>query len=224
MSASEHSLVVFVHGLWMNGMELALLRRRVVKQCEYRTARFVYPTVRRQVAGNAEALFAFARRLQAKQMHFVGYSLGGVVALEMLARHGDQLPDGRVVLIGSPVRGSRAARNFARRPWSRRLLGESVHEGLLDDHAAQWSATRELGVIAGTRSLGLGRLWGELSQPNDGTVAVEETRLPGETARVELPQTHLSMLFSAQVATAVCAFLRRGEFPEPSRGDSGGGG
>lgn len=195
----------------MTGVELAWLRHRV-KKSGFEPLQFAYPTVRRDLAANAEALFHFARAVQTEELHFVGYSLGGLVVLEMLERFGRELPAGRVVLIGSPVRGSSAANHLVGKPWGRVLLGEAGPNGLAENHVPRWNITREVGVIAGTRSIGLGKIIGLDSEPNDGTVAVAETRLENETDRLELPLTHATLMFSRRVADAIVKFLREGRF------------
>lgn len=207
----EKPVVIFVHGLWMNGLELTWLRRQVAK-AGYRTRQFIYSTVRRDLSHNAEALFQFARALQARELHFVGYSLGGVVTVNMLARFHAQLPPGRVVLIGSPVRGSDAARGMAKRQWGRFMLGNAGPDCLIEDHGCRWRQQRELGVIAGTRSIGFGKVFGGLPLPNDGTVAIDETRLDNEDDRVEFPLTHATLMFSRRVANAVTRFFETGAF------------
>ena len=198
--------VVLVHGLWMNGLELFLLRRRL-RRAGFRVHCFRYSTVRAPVEANAARLFDFASRLDASVLHFVGYSLGGLVTLEMLAEHHDALPPGRVVFLGSPVRGSRAAAHLARRGWGKRLLGCAIEGGLQSDHSGQWQGQREALVIAGSRGLGLGRMLGPLSVPNDGTVGVEETCLPGVHTLV-LADTHVTLMFSRHVTDAIARFLR----------------
>lgn len=75
-----------------------------------------------------------------------------------------------------------------------------------------WDGARELGVIAGTRPLGVGRLAPGLGRPNDGTVAVAETKLVGMTDYAELPVTHTWLLYSRPAARQVCAFLATGRF------------
>lgn len=204
-------VVVFVHGLWMNGVELTWLRRQVAK-AGFETRQFIYSTVRRDLAHNTEALFRFARDLDARELHFVGYSLGGVVTVNMLARFHEQLPPGRVVLIGSPVRGSDAARGMTKHQWGRFMLGSAGPDCLIEDHGLRWQNQRELGVIAGTRSVGLGKMFGGLPAPNDGTVAIDETRLDNENDRVEFSLTHATLMFSRRVADAVTAFLKSGRF------------
>ena len=84
---------------------------------------------------------------------------------------------------------------------------------MLEETAGRrWDGRRELGIVAGSVPLGMGRLLGSLALPHDGTVAVEETQLPGATDHIVLPVTHFSMLWSRAVADQVVAFLRRGRF------------
>lgn len=212
MDDSKPPVVVFVHGLWMTGIELTWLRHRMEHE-GFRTCRFSYPTVRKTLPENAEALFEFARGVDADELHFVAHSMGGLVTLNMLSRFHEQLPSGRVVLIGSPVRGSRAARTLSEYGWGQKLLGGAANGCLDSDHDPIWHGERDVGVIAGTRSVGLGRLVGVSAEaPNDGTVAVEETRLSNETDRLELPLTHVTLMFSSSVANAAAKFLRTGSF------------
>jgi hypothetical protein len=69
-----------------------------------------------------------------------------------------------------------------------------------------------VGVIAGTLAVGLGVVIENLPQPNDGTVAVDETRLPGIKDHLELPVSHTGLLVSATVASQTAYFLRHGAF------------
>jgi hypothetical protein len=77
---------------------------------------------------------------------------------------------------------------------------------------------REIGMIAGVKSLGLGRLTGQLGPHHDGTVSIEETMADFLTDRVELPVTHTGMLMSHEVAAQAANFLRTGRFKQPDLG------
>jgi len=204
--------VVLVHGLWMNGLELALLGRRLGR-CGFRPVRFDYHSVRDPVAHNARRLARRVRRLGSGPVHLVGHSLGGLVILRALSDYPD-LPPGRVVLLGVPVTGSEVARHLARSGLGRHLLGRSLEGGLLGGAPVPLTG-REVGTIAGTRSLGVGRVFGGLAGTCDGTVAVAETRLPG-AATVTVRTTHTGLVLSAAVARQVCAFLRDGAFLAPT--------
>jgi pimeloyl-ACP methyl ester carboxylesterase len=201
--------VVLVHGILMNGRELALLARRL-RQCGFNPVVFDYPSRLRTVDEHARALQQFIKDLHAPVVHLVGHSLGGLVILRALERS-TELPPGRIVLLGSPVRGSGVAHRLQRAAWGRWLLGRSAEGGLLDA-AADWDGRRELGIIAGRRPLGVGRLLGGLNGAHDGTVAVAETRLDGACAAVVLDTTHTGLVFSRPVAERVCHFLKDGHF------------
>jgi pimeloyl-ACP methyl ester carboxylesterase len=200
--------VIVIHGLWLNGLETFLLRDRLAA-AGFAPQVFRYPSMH---ATLAEVTAALAARLRAfDQVHVVGHSLGGVVTCETLAAHAD-LPPGRAVLMGAPVRGSRAARAVAHRWYGPPMLGPLAMAELARERDCRWSGPRELGVIAGTRPAGLGRVFADLPQPNDGTVCVDETELPGATARAIHEVTHTGMLVSAAVATSVTRFLQLGRF------------
>jgi hypothetical protein len=83
---------------------------------------------------------------------------------------------------------------------------------LLGECERRWACGRELGLIAGTRAVGIGRFFAGFSEPNDGTVAVRETRLEGATDHLLLPVSHMGMLLSARVADECGRFLRDGRF------------
>ena len=209
------TVIVYVHGLWQSGGEAVWLRRRLAQELEAEARAFSYPSVAADASTNAGQLAKYLGALSADKLHLVGHSLGGLVILkafeqepELLAR----LPPGRIVLLGSPLRGSRTARNLALWPFGRRLLGRSIHEEALAARERQWTGSRELGVIAGDLGFGLGRLVGPLRGPSDGTVLVEETWLEGAQDRVVLRVSHTGMLFSAAVASAAGGFLSRGRF------------
>jgi hypothetical protein len=76
----------------------------------------------------------------------------------------------------------------------------------------EWRCDRELGCIAGTRPLGLGRFFARFDEECDGTIGVSETKLPGHKAHLTLPVSHMGMLLSTAVADEVGEFLATGRF------------
>ena len=210
LGGAPQGTVVLVHGLWMPGWETWVLRRRLAA-AGYSTTSFVYPTIGVGLDANVDRLAAFADELPPSPVHFVGHSLGGALIVKLFERHRVER-SGRIVCLGSPLTGSRPGAVLDAHPLGRRIVGRCIHDLLACGACARWSGARELGVIAGDVSLGFGRLLGGLASPNDGTVAVEETRLPGATDHVVLHCTHMSMLWSRAVAEHVVTFLRSGRF------------
>lgn len=207
--------VVLVHGIWMTGLEMRWLGGRLA-DCGFQPNYFHYPSLRVAPRNNARALAAYIADLKAPRVHLVAHSLGGLLVLYMFHQMPDQ-PVGRVVLLGSPVQGSGVARVMAENRLLHPLLGASYGDGL-DGEVPAWRGNRELGVVAGTRGVGVGRLVGGLRGDNDGTVAVTETRLQGAADSIEMPVGHMEMLFSSEVAAAVCRFLQSGHFRETEAG------
>jgi pimeloyl-ACP methyl ester carboxylesterase len=202
--------VIVAHGLFMPGTETRLLRHRLQK-AGFRPLLFQFPSVRGTLAQNVERLARFAGDATGDRLHFIGYSLGGIVTLHMLRRY--RLPrTGRIVCMGSPLTGCRTASWFLRAEFFRAVIGRSLAEHADAGGLSHWDLDYELGIIAGSRSLGVGRLFGQLPEPNDGTVAVDETRLPGAKAHITLPVTHTQLMFDRVVARQAASFLRSGTF------------
>src|SRR5690606_29400575 len=170
--------VIFVHGLWMSGLEMFRLHR-AARAAGFRVRHFRYWSLLRTPEDNLARLHAFVQREPAQTVHFVGHSLGGILILKLLMAHTD-IPPGRVVLLGVPVRGSRVARRIQALGLGPLLLGKAASV-LTVQHEPEWDGRREVGVIAGTRGLGVGRLFCRLLAPHDGTVTVAETAITNAT-------------------------------------------
>jgi pimeloyl-ACP methyl ester carboxylesterase len=202
--------VVLVHGLWMPAIALEPMRRRVARN-GFLALSYSYPSMRIAFRENIERFSRFLRALNAARLHLVGHSMGGLIILRALDEPGT-LPPGRVVLVGTPCAGSYAARRLRRLTGGRAMLGHSLNEWL-ESGPFTPKPRRDTGVIAGSLSLGLGKIVASgLSRPNDGVVSVEETRLPGMRDHIVLPVSHSGMLVSRAVARQICAFLRDGAF------------
>lgn len=204
---SEH--IVLIHGLWMNGWDMGLLQYRL-RRAGYATTRFKYDSTGRSPGENAGRLADLTDALRAEHLHFICHSLGGLVLRQYLARFPLAGP-GRVVMLGTPNNTSQAARAVAGWPGGPRLLGKSMEQGLLGPLPA-WPAGRPLGVIAGALRLGAGMLLGALPKPNDGAVAVAETRLSGMRDHITLPVSHAGLLLSGRVFKQARHFIENARF------------
>ena len=207
--------VVLLHGIWSHGVGMFPIRRQLEREYGVRVLNFNYPSVTETLDGNARALKRFIDQSGVDAAHLIGHSLGGVVALRMLAKHQD-MPPGRLVCMGSPLTGSRAAEFLKAQDWAGMLLGSTLPAGVLEASANEWGShvceTREVGIIAGNVPLGVGALLASFGGPSDGMVAVAETRLDGAKDHLVMPVSHRGMALSSRVADQAWAFLKRGEF------------
>lgn len=208
MSESSET-VILIHGLWMHGLvflphQLQLERRGLSVQ------RFSYPSWSRNLQENVDRLATFVAGVQAPRIHLVGHSLGGLLVLAMLGQGADSRI-ARVILMGSPCMGCHCGNYLAATPPLSPLIGRSVKDWLALPRPAIPRSV-EIGIIAGTRSFGMGRIIPGLQRPNDGVVALTETQLPEAKDSIALPVSHSGMLFSTACAEQVAEFLKTGSF------------
>lgn len=203
--------VVLVHGLWFPGYLISVLAGRLRRQ-GFRACIFAYPSVRSDLSANAARLGHFIEKLDAETVHLVGHSLGAILIRALFHFHPQQKP-GRIVTLAAPHGGSQVADRLGRHAFWRRAMGRGVAQ-LLAAAPQQWAPPpRDIGVICGTRSFGMGKiLVRHLPKPNDGLLTVKESAWPAAHEHLALPVSHTGMLFSRTVARQVAGFLENGRF------------
>lgn len=207
MSAGD--AVILVHGLWTNRAVMLYLSSCLARR-GFRTRSVGYLSAMRDFEHNAARIAREIAAVDARRVHVVGHSMGGVVALRAISDRPDPRVH-RVVLLGAPIAGCEGGRQLARSGWGARFLGTTKSLWLAMPRL-EIPAGVEAGSIAGTRRFGLGRLVLRLPFPNDGVVTVEETRHPRLADHIVLPVAHSLMLVSPAVARQVAAFLETGRF------------
>ncbi len=200
--------LILVHGLWYGAWSLRALSRRL---CRYgfKISHFVYPATSASLSAHAGGLYEFASTAKTDDLHFLGHSLGGLVILRMMSETPD-LPPGRIVLLGSPLRGSIVARRMRNLPGSGKLLGAAGTT--LEAGYSRLPEDRETGLIAGSIGVGLGLFMGGTDGPGDGTISLREASISGLQDRMVLPVSHTGLLYSGKVARHAANFLETGRF------------
>lgn len=198
---------MLVPGLGLGGVETLLLGFRLRRRgC--RVVTFFHFPWRGSLADKAMALHAKVEAIGSPTVHYVGHSMGGLIIIRMLL-HCRPRSSGRIVLLGSPVNGSMAARKLAGSRIGRWLLGACMMDARNGFPALP--AEREAGAIAGRLDIGVGWFIG-VDKPCDGVVTVSEAIHADLRDRRVIAVSHSGMLVSRRVVDLVMAFIREGAF------------
>lgn len=138
----------------------------------------------------------------------IGHSYGGLLAVGACSRLPSAQAVRGVLCLGAPLRGSALARSLGRTSFGRIVLsraGDYLARGI-----GQGGSKVPVTMIAGERAIGVGRVLGALEGPNDGTVAVGETRWSGLREHIRVPCGHQGLLTSKRVAAHTVSFLLTG--------------
>jgi triacylglycerol esterase/lipase EstA (alpha/beta hydrolase family) len=213
----DKEMVVLLHGMARTSRSMAGMARHLEREgfavlnVDYKSRRKTLDDLAREVRETLSRSFEAAA---APRLHFVTHSMGGLVARRLIQQ--DRPANlGRVVMLGTPHRGSEIADFLKGWPLYKKFYGPAGQE-LTTDHQARKFPDRdidfELGAIAGTAAF-LSPVSGLLlPRPNDGTVSVESTKLPGMKAHLALPVTHTFMMDNSAVQRQTAAFLKAGKF------------
>ena len=203
--------VLLIHGLARTPLSLLGLARDV-RQAGHQTELVAYSGTLESYRG----IVARVRRRLETAAHrgepyaVIGHSLGGLIVRAALDQWPANCPLPRhLVMLGTPNRVPRLARRF-HRWWPYRLVNGQCGQLLAEPtfFARLPRPTVPTTVIAGTKSWPRAlSVFGEV--PNDGLVAVEETRLDVAAALIELPASHTFMMNNREVRAIVRDLLAR---------------
>ncbi len=213
----ENELVVLLHGMARRKQSMAGMARFLEGE-GFRTLNLDYRSRYKLLGALARDIHDILKQspeaAAAARLHFVTHSMGGLVARRLIEKH-RPANLGRVVMLGTPHRGTEVADALKRWKLYRFAYGPAGQE-LTTDHQARMFPDRdidfELGAIAGT--VGWQSLLGGLllPRPHDGRVSVESTLLPGMKGHLALPVGHTFMMDNPEVRRQTAAFLKMGRF------------
>ena len=201
--------VILIHGIWMTPLFLLPFGNRLKKE-GFRVHYFNYNSLLTPPAKAAIALHKKISAIDANNLHFVAHSLGGLVIMHLFEQFQD-IPPGRVVMLGSPVKGSQLALMLADSFILRPFVGRAMERALSGEEIPNWPENREWAMLSGTKTMGVGTIFGGLKEPNDGTVVVEETQHPAQKLNLTLPFSHTGLLYTPTTPPLTAEFLRTGE-------------
>ena len=207
-------LVVLLHGLARGHGSMAKLDA-FLRAHGFETWRRSYPSRRHSIAYLATALTEQLVEVAGERpLCGVTHSLGGIVVRHL---RDPRLHWSRIVMLAPPNQGSRIAAGLVRNTLFRWFYGPAGRE--LADPAAWPDPPAPFAVIAGTRSVAVSNVtsWTvgrrfAAGVRNDGTVAVDETKLAGMSAFAEVDATHTWIMNAQEAHRLILAYLQNGEF------------
>lgn len=200
---SDQPAIVMVHGLWMKPWTWSAYRR-FFNRHGFQVHQFGYRTTGQPFSRSAMQLAAFVNSRSVSQVHLLVHSMGGLLAMQALTHiH----KPGKLVMLGSPVQGSRVAQKLRHKGWHRALLRHATEP--LTHGVIQQQFLRPSLMIAGTRPMGLGRVIERSLGASDGTVALEETQADWIDEHRQVHTSHFGLLLNRQTMQLCLDFLSR---------------
>lgn len=207
--------VVLLHGMGRTHFSMLRLQSSL-QDAGYEVWNRSYPSTRNTieqlvpVVGDA---VQDCRKRQARQIHFVTHSLGGILVRAYFQDH--EVPEARrIVMLGAPNHGSEAVDSYKNRWWFRKATGPAGQQlgtdpGSVPNRLAP--IRLEVGIIAGTKSSDpwFSNLYQET---HDGKVSVSSAKLPEMKDFLLVESGHTFMMNSSEVIRQVKLFLRTGAF------------
>lgn len=210
----DQETVILLHGI----LGRPLLMKKIeggLRDAGYRVINWGYPGPGRTIEEHAASLDQFVQTLgPAREIHFVGFSLGSIIVRYYLTRYSPK-NTGRFVMIAPPNHGSEKADALYQYRWFRLLYGDKAITELFASNRRFFDGLGippvEFGIIAGGRCDASG-FSDILAGDDDGAVSVESARLEGARDFMVLRHRHVGLLFAPETSQNVVSFLKSGRF------------
>jgi len=212
----KNEYVVMLHGIMHTSLLMRPLEKYLTKNgydvlnLNYPSTKYTVQELIERTAKNIDKLITDKNRT----VHFIGYSMGGLLIRGILAQY-RPAHLGRVVLLAIPNHGSEVAdflkNNFLYRKFfgpAGQQLGTKTIKAL---EPILGKVDYELGIIAGNFSLDPFCSY-LIPGSNDGKVSVESTKLNGMKQHIVLSVSHILFPRSKEVQRQTLSFLESGEF------------
>ena len=221
MTAQRSSLdhqdgVILLHGISRTALSFRKMQA-ALEAAGFATLNIDYPSRRHALEALAEHIHPAVALFSAEsegQLHFVGHSMGGLLARVYISKYRPERL-GRVVMLGTPNGGSEIADRLKNVALYRAWFGPAGAQ-LVTRRDAATSALfppvdYPVGIIAGNRSIDpTSSLL--LPKPHDGRVSVENTKLDGMADHTVIGASHPWLPGNRVAIAQTIAFLRDGRF------------
>jgi pimeloyl-ACP methyl ester carboxylesterase len=208
--------VVLLHGISRTTRSFRKMQT-ALEGCGFATLNQDYASRRKALEALAEDIHPSIQRFADGidgSVHFVGHSMGGLLARVYIARYRPKRL-GRVVMLGTPNSGSEIADRLKNVGAYRAFFGPAGQQLGTQRGAAIEALFPPVdypaGIVAGNRSIDpvAGTM---LPKPHDGRVSVANTKLDGMADHVVVRTSHPWLVRNGDAIAQTIAFLRDGKF------------
>ncbi len=204
---TEEETVILLHGMGRSRASMLVMSKRF-KDAGYKTLNFPYNQVSRSLDEISGQLIEFIRKkVKTPRYHLVAHSLGGIIIRDAFRK---EYPPGmgRIVMLAPPNRPAELAQRFKKNFVYRLITGDSGQKLSEEEfYAALPVPTVDFGVIAGDKGQEL-----TFSEPNDGLVTVESTKLDGMKDFLVLNHAHTFIMNCKDTFEQCKSFIEMGSF------------
>ena len=216
VAEAKKECVILLHGMGRTKNSMNRLEKSLVKD-NYIVWNESYPSrsecIEKLAVDHIEKGLAFCNKAEAKAIHFVTHSLGGIMVRYYLQDNKiDNL--GKIVMLSPPNKGSEVA-DFLKDVFVYKLVmgpaGQQLGTGPNSLPNSMGSIEANLGIITGNKTLDP---WFSPLIPgaDDGKVSVESARLKEMSDFMVVESSHAFIMRNAQVIDQIKYFLKHGKF------------
>ena len=216
---AHRDVVVILHGIFRSSRHMRKLAAYVSSQ-GYDVLNMNYPSTTYKLEELADMTWEKLKQQlpDDRSIHFMGYSMGGLLVRVILSRY-RPAHLGRVVLLATPNKGSEVA-DFFQNIWLYRKLYGPAGQQLITDQSDIAHLFTELdyecGVISG--SLSLDPFCSMMIKgDDDGKVSIESTKLDGMNDHITIRSTHTWFPHNKKVQQQAVYFIEHGTFYHKDR-------
>lgn len=207
--------IVLLHGIARSSRHMRSLGKFLEEE-GYEVINLDYPSTRYSLEELVEIVnnYLSAQLTKDKKVHFVGYSMGGILARALINKHRPEKL-GCVIQLAPPNQGSEVADFLKDRYIYQKFYGPAGQElttGNTNTAKLLGEINYELGVIAGNSTIDPISSFLIIKGDNDGKVSVERTKVDGMKDHIVVSASHTFFPKNKYVKQQVVSFLNNRKF------------
>ncbi len=218
-NAKKGDYVIILHGIFLGSGQMRKLASYLEHQ-GYDVLNVDYPSTKASLEELTEIIHKDIQNyvIEDKTIHFVGFSMGGLLVRAILHQYPPEHL-GRVVQLATPNQGSEVADFLKNNGLYKKYYGPAGQQLITNQTALTplfGEVYYELGIIAGNASLDPISSF-LIKGENDGKVSVTKTKCEGMKDHIVIKATHTFFPFNKEVQRQTAYFLQHGVFDHQNK-------